>query len=59
MSSHFHYDPSIQNPFLGIRMPVEQLAALDAARLKMRLNRSEFVRRSIAIYLEQLQTTAN
>jgi len=50
MSRRF-YDPSPEIPFVGFRLPLEQLTALDAARIKLGLGRSQFLRDALRAYL--------
>ncbi|WP_084030607.1 ribbon-helix-helix domain-containing protein [Bradyrhizobium paxllaeri] len=57
--SRLFYDPNTKRPYVGLRLPVEQLAALDEARIKLRQSRSEFTRRAIAEHLQRIQTVAN
>jgi hypothetical protein len=52
------YNPDTKRPYVGLRLPTQQLAALDAARIELRLSRSEFTRRAIAAHLERLQAAA-
>jgi hypothetical protein len=57
--SHLFYDPETTRPYIGLRLPAEQLAALDEARIGLRQSRSEFARQAIAAHLRRLQDTAN
>jgi hypothetical protein len=51
------YDPEAR-PFIGLKLPAEQLAALDNARIGLRQSRSEFTRQAIAAHLQRLQEPA-
>ncbi|MBR1366356.1 ribbon-helix-helix protein, CopG family [Bradyrhizobium ottawaense] len=55
MSNRLFYDPNTERPYIGVRLPAQQLADLDRARLDLRLSRSEFLRRAIAAQLQQLR----
>lgn len=55
--SRFFYDPNTARPYVGVRLPTDQLADVDRARLNLRLSRSEFVRRAIAAHLRELQVS--
>ncbi|WP_422678696.1 ribbon-helix-helix protein, CopG family [Bradyrhizobium ottawaense] len=52
--SRLFYDPEYRRPYIGVRLPAQQLADLDQARIELRLSRSEFLRRAIAAQLQQL-----
>ncbi|WP_083235115.1 CopG family ribbon-helix-helix protein [Bradyrhizobium yuanmingense] len=41
------YNPDTERPYVGFHMPRDLLADLDAARLHMRVSRSEFLRRAV------------
>jgi metal-responsive CopG/Arc/MetJ family transcriptional regulator len=56
--SRLFYDPETQRPYVGLRLPAEQLAALDEARVRLRQSRSEFTRQAIAAHLQRLQAAA-
>jgi metal-responsive CopG/Arc/MetJ family transcriptional regulator len=56
--SHLFYNPDTGRPYIGLRLPAEQLAALDQARIEQRQSRSEFTRQAIAAHLQRLQTAA-
>jgi metal-responsive CopG/Arc/MetJ family transcriptional regulator len=53
MSDRLFYDPNTERPYVGVRIPAQQLAELDQARIELRLSRSEFVRRAITAQLQQ------
>lgn len=55
--SRLFYDPETARPYIGLRLPAEQLAALDEVRLSLRQSRSEFARQAIAAHLQRLQAT--
>jgi len=55
MSDRLFYNPNTRRPYVGLRLPAEQLAALDKARLSLRQSRSEFTRQAIAEHLQRLQ----
>ncbi len=46
--SHLFYDPETARPYIGLRLSVERLAALDEARVELRRSRSEFARQAVA-----------
>lgn len=48
-----HFNPDNARSYIGFVLPADQLAALDQARLELRLSRSEFVRRAVAAQLQQ------
>ncbi|MBR0993974.1 ribbon-helix-helix protein, CopG family [Bradyrhizobium japonicum] len=58
MSYRLFYDPNTERPYIGVRLPVQQLADLDRARIDLRLSRSEFLRRAIAAQLQQLHAAS-
>lgn len=53
MAVHFNPD-SIKN-YVGFYLPADQLAALDQARIELRLSRSQFMREAVTAHLQQLQ----
>ncbi|MEY9427032.1 metal-responsive CopG/Arc/MetJ family transcriptional regulator [Bradyrhizobium ottawaense] len=54
-----HYDPHNPRSYIGFVLPADQLAALDQARTKLRLSRSQFLRQAVTAYLgQQRQPTA-
>jgi len=55
MSNRLFYDPETDRPYIGLRLPGEQLTALDEARLRLRLSRSEFARQAIAAHVQRLR----
>jgi len=55
MSNRLFYDPNTERPYVGVRLPAQQLADLDRARIELRLSRSEFLRRAIAAQLQRLR----
>jgi metal-responsive CopG/Arc/MetJ family transcriptional regulator len=55
VSNRLFYDPDTERPYIGLRLPAEQLSALDAARIKLRQSRSEFARQAINAYLQQIK----
>jgi metal-responsive CopG/Arc/MetJ family transcriptional regulator len=56
MSNRLFYDADTARPYIGIRLSSHQLASVDEARLKLRQNRSAFVRDAIAAHLERVET---
>jgi hypothetical protein len=54
-----HFNPDSARSYIGFHLPADQLAALDKARIEMRLSRSEFMRGVLTAYLHRLQTAAN
>lgn len=58
MGTYMHFNPDNGRSYVGFVMPADQLAALDEARIELRLSRSEFVRRAVAAQLRQLHSAA-
>lgn len=56
--SRLFYDPNTERPYIGLRLPAQQLADLDRARIDLRLSRSEFLRRAITAQLQQLRAAS-
>lgn len=50
-----HFNPDSARSFVGFHLPADQLAALDRARIELRLSRSQFMRQVVAAYLQQPQ----
>lgn len=53
-----HYDPHNPRNYVGFVLPPDQLAALDHARIELRLSRSEFMRQAVTAHLQQLQAAS-
>ncbi|MGY2902950.1 ribbon-helix-helix domain-containing protein [Bradyrhizobium sp. URHC0002] len=45
------YNPEPETPFIGFKLPLQQLTELDAARLKLGQGRSQFMRDALRSYL--------
>ncbi|UQR64294.1 ribbon-helix-helix domain-containing protein [Bradyrhizobium sp. C-145] len=58
MGTHMHFNPDNVRSYVGFQLPADKLAALDQARIEMRLSRSQFMREAVAAYLQQRQATA-
>jgi metal-responsive CopG/Arc/MetJ family transcriptional regulator len=48
-----HFDPDNARSYVGFNLPADQLAALDQARIELRLSRSQFLRQAVTAYLQQ------
>ncbi|WP_316181403.1 MULTISPECIES: ribbon-helix-helix domain-containing protein [unclassified Bradyrhizobium] len=53
-----HFNPDRDKNYIGFHLPADQLEALDRARIKLRLSRSQFMREAVTARLLQL-TEAN
>ncbi|MGO4712538.1 CopG family transcriptional regulator [Bradyrhizobium sp. 2TAF24] len=58
MGTYMHFHPDNARSYVGFNLPADQLAALDQARIELRLSRSEFMRQAVTVHLRQLQATA-
>jgi metal-responsive CopG/Arc/MetJ family transcriptional regulator len=54
-----HFNPDSARSYIGFHLPADQLAALDQARIELRLSRSQFMRQVVTAYLQQRQAAAN
>ena len=54
-----HFNPDSSRSYVGFHLQADQLAALDKARIEMRLSRSEFMREVVSAHLQRLQAAAN
>ncbi|WP_461357518.1 ribbon-helix-helix domain-containing protein [Bradyrhizobium sp. USDA 4454] len=52
------FNPDARRSYIGFHLPLDQLAALENARIELRLSRSEFMRQVVAAHLQQLHTAA-
>lgn len=49
------FNPDSARSYIGFHLPADQLAALDQARIQLRLSRSEFMRQVVTSHLQQRQ----
>lgn len=54
-----HFNPDSARSYIGFHLPADQLAALDRARIELRLSRSQLMRQVVAAHLQRLQAAAN
>jgi hypothetical protein len=47
-----HFNPDSARAYIGFHLQPDQLAALDRARIELRLSRSQFMRRMVAAHLQ-------
>ncbi|WP_456626168.1 ribbon-helix-helix domain-containing protein [Bradyrhizobium sp. URHC0002] len=53
------FNPDSARSYIGFHLPANQLAALDRARIGLRLSRSQFMRQMVTAHLQRLQAVAN
>jgi metal-responsive CopG/Arc/MetJ family transcriptional regulator len=53
-----HFNPDSARSYIGFHLPADQLAALDRARIELRLSRSQFMRQMVNTYLERPRAAA-
>ena len=53
------FNPDSARSYIGFHLPADLLAALDKARIEMRLSRSQFMRQVVAAHLQRFQAAAN
>jgi Ribbon-helix-helix protein, copG family len=53
-----HFNPDCTRSYIGFYLPADQLAALDRARIELRLSRSQFMRQVVSMHLQQLLAAA-
>jgi hypothetical protein len=58
-SNRIAYTPEPETPFVGFRLPLQQLAALDEERLKLGQGRSQFMRDALRSYLYAVRLDAS
>lgn len=58
VGTYMHFDPDNARSYIGFVLPPAHLAALDQARIELRLSRSEFVRQAVTAHLRQLEAEA-
>ena len=54
-----HFNPDRDRNYVGFHLPADQLAALDQARVELRLSRSQVMRQVVTAYLKQRQAATN
>ncbi|MET4320345.1 CopG family transcriptional regulator [Bradyrhizobium sp. RT5a] len=55
MTMGMHFKPDSARSYVGFHLPAGHLAALDRARIDMRLSRSQLMRQVVAAHLQRLQ----
>lgn len=58
MGTYMHFDPDNARSYVGFNLPADQLAALDRARIELRLSRSQFMREAVTAHLRRLGAVA-
>jgi Arc/MetJ-type ribon-helix-helix transcriptional regulator len=53
--SRFFYDADAARPFLSVRLTNHMMGQIDEARLRLRISRSDLVRRAISDMLDKMQ----
>ena len=53
------FNPDCVRSYVGVHSPADLLAALDRARVVLRLSRSQFMRHVVSAHLQWLQAATN